>query len=127
MSPFSFLILLNWVLSFCLLVSLSILLIFTKNWLLVLLILCIVLFVIDWFRLWVWLFPVVYFPCMCLLPSRCTFKLLVWELCNFFLKAPLSLGTFIVSHNFGYVVTLFSLNSRKSLFSFFISSLSEYS
>ena len=52
MSPFSFLILLIWILSLCLLVSrakdLSILLIFSKNQLLVLLILCIALFVSLW-------------------------------------------------------------------------------
>ena len=52
MSPFSFLILLIRILSLCPLVSLakglSILLIFSKNQLLVLLILCIVLFVSTW-------------------------------------------------------------------------------
>jgi hypothetical protein len=52
MSPFSFLILLIWILSLCPLVSLAkglpILLIFSKNQLLVLLILCIVLFVSIW-------------------------------------------------------------------------------
>jgi hypothetical protein len=34
---------------------------------------------------------------------------------------------FIVSHKFGYVVTSFSLNSEKSLISFFISSLTKFS
>ena len=52
MSPFSFLILLIWILSLYPLVrlakGLSILLIFSKNQLLVLLILCIVLFVSTW-------------------------------------------------------------------------------
>ena len=52
MAPFSFLILLIWILSLCSLVSLakdsSILLIFSKNQLLGLLILCIVLFVSTW-------------------------------------------------------------------------------
>jgi hypothetical protein len=52
MSPFSFLILLIWILSWYPLVSLakalSILLIFSKNQILVLLILCIVLFVSVW-------------------------------------------------------------------------------
>ena len=51
-SPFSILILLIWILSLCPLVSLakglSILLIFSKNQFLVLLILCIVLFVSTW-------------------------------------------------------------------------------
>jgi hypothetical protein len=52
LSPFSFLTLLIWILSLCPLVSqakgLSILLIFSKNQLLSLLILCIVLFVSTW-------------------------------------------------------------------------------
>jgi hypothetical protein len=52
MAPFSFLILLIWILSLCPLVSmsngLSILLIFSKNQFLVLLILCIVIFVSIW-------------------------------------------------------------------------------
>ncbi len=34
---------------------------------------------------------------------------------------------FIVSHKFGYVVASFSLNSKKSLISFFISSLTKLS
>jgi hypothetical protein len=34
---------------------------------------------------------------------------------------------FIVSHKFGYVVASFSLNSRKSLISFFISCLTKVS
>jgi hypothetical protein len=52
MSPFSFLTLLIWILPLCPLVSLasglSILLIFSKNQLLVLVILCIVFFEIIW-------------------------------------------------------------------------------
>jgi hypothetical protein len=52
MSSFSFLIVFIWLLSLCLFVSLamnlSILLIFSKNQLLVLLIVCIVLFVSNW-------------------------------------------------------------------------------
>jgi hypothetical protein len=49
-------------------------------------------------------------------------------LSSFFLEAlramsfPLT-NAFIVSHKFGYVVASFSLNSKKSLISFFISSL----
>jgi hypothetical protein len=52
------------------------------------------------------------------------------DLSNLFMKAlsainfPLNI-VFIVSHNFGYVVPLFSLYSRKSLISFFISSLNQ--
>jgi hypothetical protein len=54
--------------------------------------------------------------------------LLDWELSNFFLKAlsftnfPLYTA-FIVSHNVGDDVSLFSLNYIKSFISFFISSL----
>ena len=36
-------------------------------------------------------------------------------------------NAFIVSHKFGYVVASFSLNSKKSLISFFISSLTKVS
>ena len=61
---------------------------------------------------------------------RCAVKLLVYALSSFFLEAlramsfPLSTA-FIVSHKFGYVVPSFSLNSKKSLISFFISSLTK--
>jgi hypothetical protein len=34
---------------------------------------------------------------------------------------------FIVSHKFGYAMSSFTLNSRKSLISFFISSLTKFS
>ena len=53
-------------------------------------------------------------------------------LSSFFLEAlramsfPLS-NAFIVSHSFGYVVASFSLNCKKSLISFFISSLTKES
>ena len=36
-------------------------------------------------------------------------------------------NTFIVSHKFGYVVSLFLLNSKKALVSFFIPSLTKVS
>jgi hypothetical protein len=42
------------------------------------------------------------------------------------LSFPLSTA-FIVSHKFGYPVPLFSLNSKKSLISFFISPLTKLS
>ena len=54
------------------------------------------------------------------------------SLSSFFLEAlrvmsfPLRTA-FIVSHKFGYVVDSFSLNSKKSLISFFISSLTKVS
>ena len=52
------------------------------------------------------------------------YKLLVWELLNFFMEAlsamnfPLNTA-FTVSHKFGYVVTSLSLNFRQFLISFF--------
>ena len=61
---------------------------------------------------------------------RCVTKLLVYALSIFFLEAlramsfPLSTA-FIVSQRFGYVAPSFSSNSKKSLISFFISSLAK--
>ena len=43
-----------------------------------------------------------------------------------FMSFPLRTA-FIVFHKFGYLVALFSLNSKKSLISFFISSLTKVS
>ena len=56
---------------------------------------------------------------------RCAVKLLVYALSSFFLEALRAMSfpprnTLIVSHKFGYGVDSFSLNSKKSLFSFFI-------
>ena len=56
---------------------------------------------------------------------NCSVKLLVYSLSTFFLEALRAMGfslstTFFSSHRFRYVVFLFSLNSRKSLNSFFI-------
>ena len=62
----------------------------------------------------------------------CVIKLIMYALSIFFLEAlramsfPLSTA-FIVSHRFGYVVSSFSLCSKKSLISFFISSLTKVS
>jgi len=141
MSPFSFLILLIWTHSLCPLVSLakslSILLIFSKKQFLVLLILCIVLFVSTWLisalRLIIsCLLLLGVFAFFCSRAFRCAFKLLIYALSCFFLQAlramsfPLSTA-FIVSHTFGYVLPSFSLNSKKSLISFFISSLTRLS
>jgi hypothetical protein len=116
-----------------------ILLIFSKNQLLVWLILCIVLFISTWL-----------ISALCLIISchlllllgefasffsiafRCAVKLLVYASSSFFLEAlrdmtfPLRI-VFIASHKFEYVVPSFSLNSRKSLISFFISSLTKVS
>ena len=56
----------------------------------------------------------------------------MYALSSFFLEAlramcfPLRTA-FLVSHKFGYVVASFSLNSKKSLISFFISSLTKES
>ena len=136
MSLFLFLIFLIWILSLCPLVSLanglSVLLIFSKNQLLVLLILCIVLFVSSWLIstlsliISCCLLLLGEFPSFCSRAFRCAVKLLVYTLYTFFLESlrvmnfPLR-NAFIVSHKFGYVVTSFSLNSKKSLISFFIS------
>ena len=56
----------------------------------------------------------------------------MYALSSFFLEAlsamSFSLSTvFIVSHKFGYVVASFSLNCKKSLISFFVSSLAKVS
>ena len=126
MSPFSFLILLNRMLSLCRLVSLakglSILLIFSKNKLLVLLILCIVLFVSTSLISALRLFPAFYsswmylllfdlvlldelLSCWCML-SPVSF-LRHSELCVFLLRLPS-----VCPHKFRYVVASFSLNSK---------------
>ena len=129
----SFLILFIQEISLSLLVSLaknlSNLLIFSKNQLLVLLILCIVFFFSN--RLISALIFIISYPLLLLgvlasffFPTtfRCTFKLLVWGLSNFFMEAhnvlnfPLT-TTSIGSHTFGYVVPSFSLKSRNSLIS----------
>ena len=133
MSPFSFLILLIRILSLYPLVSLakglSILLIFSKNQLLVWLILCIVLFVSTWLISALSLI----ISCHLLLLGefasfysrafRCAIKLLVYALSSFLLEALRAMSfpvrtVLIVSHRFGYVVVSFSLNSTKSLISF---------
>ena len=127
MSPFSFLILLIWILSLCPLVSLakglSILLIFSKNQLLVWLILCIVLFVSTWL---ISALSLIISCCLLLLGEfasfcsrafRCAVKLLVYAPSSFLLVALRAMSfplrnAFIVSHKFGYVVASFSLNSK---------------
>jgi hypothetical protein len=132
-SHFSFLILLIRILSLCPVVrkGLSILLIFSKNQLLVLLILCIVLFVSTWLISAPSLFPAIYlfllgeFASFCVRAFRCAVKLLVYALSSFFLEALRAMSfplrtTFIVSNKFGYVLASFSLNSKKSLISLFL-------
>ena len=59
-------------------------------------------------------------------------KLLVCALSSFFLEALRAMSfplrnAFIVSYKFGYIVASFSLNSKKSLISFFIPSLTKVS
>jgi hypothetical protein len=142
MSSFSFLILLIRMLSLCPLVSLekglSILLIFSKNHLLVWLILCIVLFVFTWLIsslsliIFCYLLLLDEFASFCSRAFRCAVKLLVYALSSFFLEALKTMSfplrtAFIVSHKFGFVVASFSLNSKKFLISFFISSLTKES
>jgi hypothetical protein len=94
MSPFSFLILLIRILSLCPLVSLakgiSILLIFSKNQLLVWLILCIVLFVSTWLISALSLIISCHllllgeFASFCSRAFMCSVKLLVYALSSFF-------------------------------------------
>ena len=132
MSPFSFLILLIRILSLCPLVSLakglSILLIFSKNQLLIWLIVLIVLLVSTWL---ISALSLIISCCLLLLGEfasfcsrafRCVVKLLVCVLSSFFLEALRAMSfplgtTFTVSHKFGNVVASFSLNSKKSLIS----------
>ena len=63
---------------------------------------------------------------------RFVVKLLICALSSFFLEALRAMSfplrnAFIVSHKFGYVVASFSLNSKKSLVSLFIPSLTKLS
>ena len=134
MSPFSFLILLIWILSLCPLVilakGLSILLIFSKNQVLVLLILYIVLFVTIWLISTLTLIIsccllfLGIFASLCSRAFRCAVKLLVYSLFTFFLEPlramsfPLSTA-FTVFHKF-WCVSSFSLNSKKPLISLFL-------
>jgi hypothetical protein len=142
MSPFSFLILLIRILSLCPLFSLakglSILLVFSMNQLLVWFTLCIVLFVSTWL---IAALSLIISCCLLLLSefaffraraSMCAVRLLVYALSSFFLGALKDMSfslraAFIVFHKFGYVVASFSLNSKKPLISFFISSLTKLS
>ena len=137
MSPFSFLILLICMFSLCRLINLhrglSILLIFSKNQLFVSLILWFVFCVLFcWFQPSVWLFPGLYSSWVSLLlfflELSGVLLSIMWAFSLFFMWAlsamyfPLSTA-FIVSHRFGYVMSLFLLNSRKTLIFFFISYL----
>jgi hypothetical protein len=72
------------------------------------------------------------FSSFCSRAFRCAVKLLVYALSSLFLAALRAMSfplrtVFIVSHKFGYVVASFSLNSKKSLIYFFISSLTKLS
>jgi len=132
MSPVSLLTLLIRILSLCPLVilskGLSIFLIFSKNQLLVWLILCIVLFVS------IWLISALSLIISChllLLGEFASFSSKAIYLCcqaayvalsSYLLEALRAMSfplrnAFIVSHKFGYVVASFSLNSKISLIS----------
>jgi hypothetical protein len=110
------------------------LLIFSKKQLLVWLILWIVLFVSTWLISALSLI-ICYILLLldlsasfCSRAFSCSVKLLMCALSSFFLETLRPLCTdFIVSHKFGYAVPLFSLNSKKSLISFLISSLTKLS
>ena len=72
------------------------------------------------------------FASFCSRPFRCVVKLLMYALSIFFLEALRAMNfhlrtAFIVSNKFGYTVSSFSLNSKRSLISFFISSLTKLS
>jgi hypothetical protein len=72
------------------------------------------------------------FASFCSRAFRHAVKLLVYALSSFFLVALRAMSfplktVFIVSHKFEYVVSSFSLNSKKSLISFDISSLTKLS
>ena len=109
--------------------DLSILLIFSKSQILVLLILYIVLFVSVWLIstlsliISCCLLHFAVFASFCSRAFKCAVKLIVYALSSFFVQPlraisfPLSTA-FIMSHKFGYGVPSFSLNSKKSLISF---------
>ena len=72
------------------------------------------------------------FASFCSRAFSCAVKLLLYPLSSFLLEAFKAISSplrtaFIVSHKFGYVVASFSLNSKMSLISFFISYLTELS
>ena len=142
MSSFSFLILLIRILALCPLVSLakglSILLISPENQLRVWLILSILLFVSTWLILALSLIISCYllhlgeFASFCSRAFRNAVKLIMCVLSSFFLAELRTMSfplrtAFIVYHNFGFVMALFSLNSKKSSIFFFISSLTKVS
>jgi hypothetical protein len=114
--------------------GLSILLIFSKNQLLVWLIICIVLFVSTWLIsalsliIYCSLLLLGEFACFHFRASRCAARLLVYALSSFFLEVLRAMTfplrtSFILSQKFGYVLASFSLNSKKFLISFFSPSL----
>ena len=127
MSPFSFLVLLIWILSQCPLFSLpqdlSILLIFSKNhflfcWLFV----KFSLFLLALFQLLLLLLAV--FASLCSRALGWAVNLLVCDLSNVFMEELSAMSfplctDFIVSLKFGHVVPSFSLNSKESIISFF--------
>ena len=70
--------------------------------------------------------------CICFFLFSCFVKLLVYAISSFFLEAFRAISfllrnAFFVSHKFWYVMASFSLNSKKSLISSFIPSLTKVS
>jgi hypothetical protein len=133
MSSFSFLILLIWILSLYPLVSLAkdlSILIFSKNQLLVLLYLSLILFFSNWLisvlslTISCHLQLLGMFASLCPRDCRCAVQLLVQDLSNFFMKLlsamNFSLNTaFTISYKFGYTMSSFSFEVYK-VFDFFL-------
>jgi hypothetical protein len=133
MFPFSFLILLIWIISLYSLISLanglSIFFIYSKKQLLVSMILYSYFFYLLYFSpsliIFCCLLLLDVFASFCSRAFRCAVKLLVYVLSSFFLEALRAMSfpfstLFIVSHKFGYSVASFSLNSKRSLIYFFL-------
>ena len=140
-SPFSFLILLIWVLSFFFLMSLanglSILFIFSKDQLLVLLIFALVFFVTISF-----ISPLIFMTSFLLLTLgfvcssfsssfRCKVRLFIWDFSCFLREACIALNfplrtAFAASHRFWIVVFSLSFVSRCFLISSLISSVTSW-
>ena len=118
--------------------GLSILLIFSKNeflvWLILWIVLCFSTLLISALSLIISCHPLLLaeFASFSSRASSCAVRLLVYALSSSFLEPLRAMSfplrtAFIVCHKCGYVVASFSLNSKKSLFTFFISSLAKES
>jgi hypothetical protein len=141
-SPFSFLILLIWVFDVLILVKfvtgLSILFIFSKNQLFVLLILYMV-FLKKFFSVSISALIYHFSPSACLGFSlclffrsfRCSIKLLIWDLSLFSIDILMTVNfplraAFVVSHRFWMFLFSFALNYRNFFISFLISSKTQW-